>query len=386
MVVGTQKKPHLLVFVHCLFLIGAACLSLVPPAQAGELFTVGGVEVGVRAASSTEAREVALEHGQRAALGRLLRRLTQTADHARLPDPLAARLGDYVKGVEIQSEKASDVRYLATLSVSFDAERIRQLLRQRGISYAETESKPVLVLPVLMSGSGPLLWEPDNLWFNAWAERPLPDGLVPFMLPLGDLLDMSALSAEAALSANHTALDNIAARYDAGSVLVAVARLREAGSDAAPAGGAGASPRPKIVDLSGGWYGAALPDQTIVDRIEGAPGQTNANLLLGAANRLASYIDQRWKERNLLRFGTDEQILAFVPLQALSNWITVRDRLADVAFVKNSQLIAMSRTEAQVLLTYLGDREQLEVALAQKDLSLTRKQNWWVLAADGADR
>ena len=64
----------------------------------------------------------------------------------------------------------------------------------------------------------------------------------------------------------------------------------------------------------------------------------------------------------------------------------MRDRLADVAFVKNSQLIAMSRTEAQVLLTYLGDREQLEVALAQKDLSLTRKQNWWVLAADGADR
>ncbi|HSV28367.1 MAG TPA: DUF2066 domain-containing protein, partial [Candidatus Omnitrophota bacterium] len=63
-------------------------LVMAPPAFAQGLvdaFSVRGVEVDVTAANVQAAKDQAIADGQRQAFRQLLERLTQPADHARLP-------------------------------------------------------------------------------------------------------------------------------------------------------------------------------------------------------------------------------------------------------------------------------------------------------------
>lgn len=335
---------------------------------AADVFIVRDVAVDMEAETSAAARDEALAAAQRTAFLRLLHRLVPSREYSRLPDPAAARINDYVLGIEIQSERASAVRYIADVTVTFKADQIRRLLRGRGIPFAETRSKPILVLPIYETGGDILLWEQPNPWFEAWAGRPAGGGLTSVLAPLGDLSDISLVTLEHAQSGDTKAFQALADRYGAGSVLVATARLE---------GAFGAEP--PVLQLNGVWYRPGSQELTVVDRVAAAPDQAEADLFKEGARRLAAFVEEAWKEQNLLRFDSADTLTAVVPLQRLEDWVEVQRRLASIAFVQSSALLSLSRSEAKVLLRYIGDTEQLAVALAQSDLSLERNGTSWIL-------
>ena len=117
-------------------------------ARAGDIFQITGVDVDVTAETAAMAREQALRDGETRAFQRLLERLTLRVDHGHLPHLGVREIEGYVKDFSIAEEKTSAVRYLARLNVRFKAERVRRLLTESGLPFAETPSKPVLVLPV----------------------------------------------------------------------------------------------------------------------------------------------------------------------------------------------------------------------------------------------
>jgi len=101
-------------------------------AQGGETYEERGVAVDRTAATATQAREEALAEGRRVALQRLLERLAPPEDRARLPRLSDVQVLDLVQSFEVESERTSAVRYLAILTVRFQPEGIRTLLRQAG--------------------------------------------------------------------------------------------------------------------------------------------------------------------------------------------------------------------------------------------------------------
>ena len=122
------------------------------------------------------------------------------------------------------------MRYLATLRVRFKRAAVRRLLRQANVPFAETASKPVLIVPVFRRAGALLLWDQANSWRHAWAALPPSDGLVPIILPRGDLADVNDIGPEQALRSDEARFEAIAGRYGAGDILLAAARL---GTDAA---------------------------------------------------------------------------------------------------------------------------------------------------------
>ena len=162
----------------------------------------------------------------------------------------------------MQEEKHSTVRYIATLTYRFKPAPVEQLLRDAGIAFAETRSKPVLVLPVLRTGDSLALWEDPNPWRTSWANLPAADGLVPFTVPIGDLTDIAAINAQAASTGDAQKLGAIAARYDAGSTLVASATIHTAADGSA-----------KAVGLAASRYGAGNDGQVANIERGGAAGR-----------------------------------------------------------------------------------------------------------------
>lgn len=345
--------------------LAAGVLAVVPAfAWADDVFAVKGVSVDVTADSATAAREQALLDGQRKAAQMLLRRLTLAEDASKLPQLSDAQLIDVVQGIEVEREKISSVRYLGDITVRFKPDAIRSLLRSAGVRYAETASKPLVVVPVYRTADATMLWDEANPWLAAWSAHAATGGLVPFIVPLGDLGDMGAVTADDATQGTIPKLDALARRYNAFDTLVAVAS-----PSTAPAG----------IDITNTHYAAGQLQRTDVLHVAAESGEATNALLARAVGEVQNQIEQNWKQENLLRFDHEDMLTAAVPFHDLAEWVTVRRKLADSVLIRSMDIVSFSKTQAVVGLHYLGDVGQLKLALAQKDIDLAQEGVNWTL-------
>ena len=221
-------KPWPMHLGALLLLAGFCAFSAPAAAQSRfDVFTISPVRVDVTAASASAARDQALVQGERRALQMLIERLTLASGRNRLPQPNNAQLNDLVQGFEVANERRSGVRYIADYTFHFRPDSARQLLTQAGIAFAETPSKPLVVLAVLLDGERAVLWDDPNPWRDAWARAKLPPGLVPLAIPLGEINDVTAIDAEAALHGDDGRLRALSERYNGDDVLVSAATVNQ---------------------------------------------------------------------------------------------------------------------------------------------------------------
>ena len=367
----------------------AACVLLLAvslacgTAQANAVFTVAGVPIDAEAASAAEARELAIAAGQNAALETLLRRLT--VEGTAVPAPDADALAAMIAGFAIDREVVSPTRYRASLTVEFDPSEVRRLLRGGGISYAETVSKPVLVVAVQRDPGGVLLWEDDNRWRQAWEERPPHGGLVPILLPLGDVIDLGTVNAARALTSDGEALTALAGLYGTSEVVVAVAGLSGTAAVAKPAapdtenadGAASAAGRALTLSLR---RGKRADERVLIGRT----GESERALLERGIQRVVALLEDDWKAANLIRYDEERALQVTVPIASLGGWVSIQRQLADLAMVATVEIDSLSRSRGRLMLRYHGTAEQLRLALDQADLVLAKAADGWALHHRGA--
>lgn len=330
-----------------------------------EVFTVTGVPVDARGGTITEARAQGLQEGQIEALDRLLRRLVPTAYQTDLRNLSTRDAIDLVRDFSVSNERTASGRYLADLTVRFRPESIRSTLRLSGVPFAETVSKPITVVPIYQESvvSEPVIWSDSNPWMDAWIRLPQAMGLVPRQLPFGDLEDLSTLSIEDVQARDQVRLQTWASRYGADDVVIALA-----------------SP---LSSLGSGSVGVTLYfTRTGAERRLGVPatgGQTWSELFIAAAGQAWTVVEDQWKKENMLQFDLSGQITALVPLNSLEDWLTVRSRLEQVPMIDRHELQAITRGLAQVTIYYLGDEDQLKLAMAQSDLGFFWQDEAWVI-------
>jgi hypothetical protein len=326
--------------------------SLAAPEDA---YTVGGIAVDATAESAAAAREKAIADGQREAFRQLLHRLVGEGAAERVQSPDDATLASLIKDFGVEEERSSAVRYIARLRFGFDREAVRQLLLDSGVPFTEERSRPIVVLPVWSGNGAATLWEEPNPWREAFARSEQGDGLVPFLVPLGDVEDLGAINADQALNGDPAALAAISQRYDAGEALVA---------EALPEG-----------------------DQVtvVVRRFRDgelvSTDQVRAANLEAAVAAVTEPIQGEWKAQNLVGGGGEQSLTVAVPLTSLKEWTDIRRRLQSVSSLRSMSVRSLSRGLALVDITYAGDQRQLQFALAQRELTLAPEASGlgWVL-------
>ncbi|NVK17607.1 MAG: DUF2066 domain-containing protein [Methylocystaceae bacterium] len=338
-------------------------------AHASNPFEIKGVYVDVTADNVTEARKQAMREGQNRAFEILLRRLTLKADRDFLPWVEPANQAQYIRDFSIADEKTSAVRYLARLTYHFKPDAIRNLLKARSIPFAETISKPVLVLPLFDDGGQLSLWDEPNPWSAAWSNLSLQNGLVPVVLPLGDLEDISGVSAQQAGALDESALLNMANRYGVNGAVVP--RLVVAGRNQAG--------QPTDVDLIVNRVGGSYAGRTTSLGITRLENEDLMTFLQRVAVVVTEGIEESWKRDNLLQFGVDGVLPVNLTIDGLSEWIDVQKRLSTVAVVRRVELALLSRDTVQLNLHFIGNLDQLIGSLRQVDLDLTVSGESWAL-------
>ena len=363
----TAKRFH-----SHIFLVTLALVFLAGPGALANVFEVQGVPVDVTADNAAQARNEALAHGQDEAFRRLLERLTLKEDVEKLPEPGSLVVTEFVSDFAISNEKASTVRYLANLNVRFKATPVRRLLRELGIRFAETTSKPILILPVFQGLAGVLLWEDANTWRKAWNLRPVRSGLVRIALPLADLADISGLHVQHAVSGNVDRLTGLAMRYRAGDTLVSFARI-----DHDPISG---SRRLKISNTRYSSRKEPVTELVVLPLTSDEPLEA---LMLRAVDSVASKLEEDWKQENLLHHDGEWVSAVTVPISSLNDWLDVKKRLESVSVIRRTVMVLMSLDEVRINLHHVGASDQLQTALGQADLAMVREDDEWVLYPAG---
>jgi hypothetical protein len=192
-------------------------------------------------------------------------------------------------------------------------------------------------------------------------------------VPLGDVGDIATIDAGGALSGDAEALRTIAANYGAEDVLVTSATL----SGNPDSGSA-------VLEVVTRRYQDGTATVTQRDKLVQVTGEPLDGFLMRAAERVDNSVQEYWKQQYLLQFGNQRWILVFVPLGGLDDWLTVRRRLKGVAAIQQTNLSTLSRREAQLEISFVGDEQRLTRALAQRDLSLVLRvdSNWELTLSD----
>lgn len=330
-------------------------------AQQADVFAVNGLAVNATAANEVQAKDQAVAKGSIQALRMVMERLTLEQDWPRLPEVGADRIDNFIRGISFANEKIGGGRYLADVTYRFVPGSIRGLLTDASIPFTETESRPMVIVPVLQATDGALLWDEGNVWLRGWAEADLPAGLLPIVVPLGDLSDVAAIGVRQALGGEPDGLSRIAAKYGAGGVFVAVARPSQVSG-----GGEGLDVR--VAAHGPGWDGASF-----ADTFASNPGVEQSVLYESAAESISRTLLMKWKEANLIRSGEGTQsLMVSVPVSGLRDWLSIRTRLAQVTTVRDAVVGRLSTTEAEVDIRYIGDLARLRLALSQQKLSLAQ--------------
>ncbi len=356
-----------------LFTLALVALAGAPPAlaQRASVYTISGVAVDETGVSAAAARDIALAAGRARAFRNLIERLVPVGERSLIAAPTSDGLAALVLGFEVETEKTSPVRYLAHITVRFSPGAVRRYLRAAGVRFAETRSKPLLVLPVYRAAGATLLWEDSNTWRRTWTSLNLDAGLVPLIVPAGNQGDRALLGPQQALAGDPRRIAALARRYAAVDVLLAAATL-VATRDGAP-----------LLEVTVARFGAQGADRTTVRSFRGAPGLAPEKLLQTAAKQLFDEIEESWKDDNLLRFDEQKEMTVRAPLSGLPQWVSLRARLDGVAAVQETVLLALSLESATLRLTYLGDARQLATALAQSDLELVQGPIDWEIRNRG---
>ena len=325
-------------------------------------YTIGGIDVDASGADAIKAREQGIQEAKRKAVRQLVDRLVAAEDRGRVPPLDDARLNDMVRGVEFVRERSVPNRYIATLNVVFAADQAKAWLAASGARIVETVARPALVIPLWKGPAGLEPLDSLNVWREGWRTLDTVGSAVPVTVLRGDQIDQNALTAEEAYVGDVAALARLNERYRAPTIVVAIVEGdKDAGS----------------LTVGGVHYDMQTGARSEIAKttVDGA-GQ-----LAEAAKKVHTQLDEQWRNIAVVHRDSQDALDVTVPIQALGDWVQVRQRLGAVPAVKNVTVRSLEADRAELHLEYFGTSEELQRVLAQAGLRLEQDAGQWRLQA-----
>jgi hypothetical protein len=327
----------------------------------GDTFTIGGIEEDVTGADAVQARQTAIREARQKAVKLLVERMVAPEDRAKVPPVSDQRLDSMVRGVEFARERTAGTRYSATIGVVFSAEPVKQWLGEVGISIAETVARAALVVPLWKDKTGLEPLDDRNAWRDAWAGLDTLGSSVPVAVVRGDQLDQDAITVEQAYVGDVTALSRLDERYRAPVVIVAIAEGDKDGP----------------IKVGGTRYDMQTGARSELMSIT----VQDAGQLAAAAKQIHAKLDQDWRGLATVRRDQQAGLDVVVPIQALSDWVKVRQRLGGIPAIKSVAVRQLEADHADLHLDYYGSPEDLQKTLSQVGLQLEKDADTWRLLA-----
>lgn len=326
---------------------------------APRIYTIYNISVDETAATSSRASRVAVGAAQRLALDKLFRKIIRQKDHAGLADFTDGQITELVSGLEVANEKSSPVRYMADFTIHFSRDKIYNLLSERQIPFAETLSSPANILAVLEREGAVMLWEKSNDWRLSWQEYDTANNLVPIRVTKPSLASRMAITAWQAQQGDGELLQNYADKLGVRKLYVMSARIDNDFTRGR-----------KILELVIFKVGEDDPlFRTTID-VENSE-EDLINLYNEAIKQATYWLDNQWKEKVMIHFGTSSHLDVNIRYVSSEDWFEIRRKLETISLIRKLTIRNFTIADANVEIEHSGDVAQIILTLEQEDLILT---------------
>ena len=204
--------------------LGGALVAQMESAERGILpidssgtLEISGIKVDVGGKDAETARyngwRIAQREGFKALWAKMNSRPVSQAPN--LADPT---LDGLVSSIVVEQEQIGPNRYIATLGVLFDRARAGELL---GVAGEVRRSAPMLLIPVMTSGSTPTSVELRNPWQRAWAQFRTSQSPIDYVRVSGQGVDPLLINAAQSGRPGRGWWRNVLDLYGAANILVA---------------------------------------------------------------------------------------------------------------------------------------------------------------------
>ena len=322
------------------------------------LFIVENVETDVTAENAVKAREIALKKARRKAFSILAERLLSGEDKRAASKAGDITISSLINSFEIVEERLSDVRYIATINVTFDEDLVKNHFFNSGDSFTTSVKNPVLILPWYGVSGQMMLWGDSNPWAAAWNK--ISDSgcnIVPFVLPIGDITDMRDFTPANPLSYDDTALRNLEMKYGVDDTIIAIAQ---------PQGGM------VVVTL----YGTATGYPRKLNTISVAGNAWDETIHKRGAEQVLAFLRNDWKNKTAIASGSEKarQYKLIAKYSGLANWVELRQAIEATQGIEKMQVNSVSPQKASITLNFKGDIQKMAMLLEQNNISMIETQ------------
>ncbi|MCH9809306.1 MAG: DUF2066 domain-containing protein [Alphaproteobacteria bacterium] len=331
-------------------------------------YTVANFPVQATAKNAVAAKKAAIADGQSAALRSLLKRIVPVTAYGRLRQMGEVNAADYIDGLSVRSEQNSSTEYYASLDFAFQADSVRQLLRQRGVPFIDEQAPAVTLVTVSMGADG----QPERSagpWGEIWKSLDLKNAISP--LNVAGLRATIHADVLAGLAQGDAArgMRILSSEYGSDLILVAQAKVDTAAN--------------KLNVSVSGRDGVGPMNWSRSYRIY--DGDVAYAMELAAVVTLG-VIEGRWKAAKARQSGglqalaqPASQFRVEVLFNSARDWYRLQRELAGLDGVGDFRVEAVSARSADVSLAYPGGGSGLSNALARKGYSLVEAGDRWIM-------
>ena len=352
-------------FVATMILLGASAAYAAGPVETS-VVAVQGVAADVTDKDVASAKNKALFEVQMKAIVMLAKRLgneTFAAEIAKLEPKDVLPL---LKSLSIEEEGTGPGHYIGKFTVRFIPAKVERLFESYGVTIVSEQATPMLVLPIWKAAEGPVLWE-DNLWRTAWLNLRAEQSLVPLIIPIGDLEDTAAITAQDVLNLDPIKLEVLRRRYGTRTILVAIAE---------PAEGNGVRAMMNAESELG---------KITFDKIYTAdPPNLEASAALAAARFHTVMIDKYRSDKTRAKQVSADAIASHsipvtVPFTSPSEWNAVRSRILSSPGIIGVDVSTLAADGAVIRLMYVGELEVVQTSMQGTGLQMSQIGGNWVI-------
>ncbi|MCY4032212.1 MAG: DUF2066 domain-containing protein [Hyphomicrobiales bacterium] len=330
------------------------------PVRADELYIVRDISVDVSDISAVTARQKAIQEAQILGFYRLLRRITLKEDRSKLPRLSFEDIQPMINSIEIEYEKTSSTRYIASITVSFIQDALRDFFSGSDIGFLEVSPPTTLVLPLYFDETGWSLWRDSNPWWNAW--RDLNPNLlsIPYLLPLADLEDRLILPADAIDDISRLdRLEQLAQRYEVDRILLA--RIRPDNSQ---------------VDVDVSIYKILTENFKARHFAQFNFVTTNMNK---AVTDITTQIENNWKKQSIQIQDAPSTFRLRANFKNIQEWTKMRKQLETAPYIRTLQIEEINVRNAWLQLGFNGKGKTLVDGLRRNGFLVSQENSIWTL-------
>lgn len=319
-----------------------------------QLFTIRDIKLDEVASSANRARQVALLKAEEEAYQKLLRKITQLEDRGILPELSVVERQALISGIEIVDEQASSRRYLATMNVRFEPDRVSEFLASYNVPHVLGTGRPILVLHAHQRGLAKFLWENDPVVSQARLEVDWVNRIRGYRFARGEIRERLAITATEVQSLNPETIEKIGEINSLNSAVMISSQVGRSENG---------SP---ILSFNYIATDSGVSGEEVLPIIEG----DEQAAIVAMFEHVLEVIDGAWRGRLLVDTGKQGELNVVVPSLSLNTIAEIERRLAAVTLVQSYEARLVGIPLSHYYLRYTGREEQLALALRFEGLDL----------------